>query len=330
MFTCRLLVPAVFAAGFVLTGCARSQHAADEKYYLVATNIKVPYWQTALEGLNRAGGDLKVAVEFLGPDNFDAKAEQTELRKLVQRQPPPSGILISAADANLLGSDIEAAMRKGIPVITMDSDAVSSPRLLFIGTDNYKAGTIGGQLTSRLLQGKGNVVVFSMAEQLNLQQRLHGYRDAFAAHPQLQIGQVIDVKGDPRVAFDSTKEILGSKQKVDAIVCLEAIACPEVAEVVSRENMAGKIVIVAMDTDPRTLEGIQKGVIAATVGQKPFTMAYHGAMLLDQFHHHPLQPLISDRTNDSSSPIPAFVDTGVSLIDKDNVASFLGQSKGKP
>lgn len=323
----RMLVFSGIAAGFVLTGCASSPHAADEKYYLVATNIKLPYWQSALAGLNKAGAQLKVPVEFAGPDTYDPKAEQKELQSLIQRKPAPTGILISASDP-LLAPDIEAAMRQGIPVVTIDSDLVSGPRLLFIGTDNYKAGTIGGELTAKLLQGKGNVVVMTIPEQPNLNQRLHGYQDVFSAHPSMKVTQVIDMKGDSNVAFDATKGILESKQKVDAIVCLEAIACPEVAEVVSREHQEGKVVIVAMDTDQRTLEDIQKGVIAATVGQKPFTMAYFGVMLLDQFHHYPLQPLIADRVNDSTSPIPAFVDTGATLIDKSNVASFLNQNKG--
>ena len=110
-------------------------------------------------------------------------------------------------------------------------------------------------------------------------------------------------------------------------VCLVSSACPEVAEVVTREKQNGKIVIVAMDTDQRTLEGIQNGTIAATVGQKPFTMAFHGVMLLDQYHHHPLKPLIADWSQDSFSPVPAFVDTGVTMIDKNNVAAFLNQQR---
>ena len=36
-----------------------------------------------------------------------------------------------------------------------------------------------------------------------------------------------------------------------------------------------------MDTDPDTLQWIQKGVIAATISQKPYTMAYVGLMMLD-------------------------------------------------
>jgi len=322
----RFLTPvAVTAALLALTSCGSSEHAVDEKYYLVATNIKLPYWQNALAGLTRASSQLKVAAEMVGPDTYDPAAEHEAFQKLLKREPRPTGILVSPADPNIMGPDIDAALRQGIPVITIDSDAASSHRLFFVGTDNTKAGSMGGQLTASLLKGKGNVVILSMPEQLNLNQRLRGYEDAFAAHPQIKIIKNVNIKGDPRIAFDSTKELLAAKTKPDAFVCLEAIACAEVADVVQRENQAGKIVIVAMDTDQRTLEGIEKGVIAATVGQKPFTMAHHGVMLLDQLHHHPLQPLFADRINDSFSPVPAFVDTGATLIDKGNVAAYLSQ-----
>jgi ribose transport system substrate-binding protein len=78
-----------------------------------------------------------------------------------------------------------------------------------------------------------------------------------------------------------------------------------------------------MDTDQRTLEGIQKGFITATIGQKPFTMAYLGAKLLDDLYHHPLESLTVNWGRDSFSPIPTFVDTGATVIDKSNVESFI-------
>ncbi len=313
-------------AAFVLialSGCSSVRHSADEKYYLVATNTKLPYWQAALAGLSRAGAQLGVPVEMVGPDTYDAAEEHKAFQQLLQGK--PAGILVSVADSGVIGPDIDAAVAKGIPVITMDSDATSSKRLFFIGTDNYKAGMIGGELMAKLLNGKGNVVVFTMPQQMNLSQRLHGYQDAFSAYPQIKVATVVDIRGDATVAFDQTKAALDSKTKVDGFICLEAIACPEVADVVNRRNMGGKVAIVAMDADQRTLEWIQKGVIAGTVGQKPYTMAYHGVMLLDQLHHYPPQPLAADWTQDTMAPVPAFVDTGATLIDKHNVDTFLHQ-----
>ena len=42
----------------------------------------------------------------------------------------------------------------------------------------------------------------------------------------------------------------------------------------NRFNLAGKIVIVAMDMNPETLEWIKRGVISVTVAQKPYTMSF--------------------------------------------------------
>ena len=309
---CALMIP--------IFGCGGSLHSADEKFYLIATNIQLPYWKGASAGLAKGAIQMHVRTEVKGPDNFDPKAEQEAFRAAVATK--PAGILISPADPELLKADIDQAIGQGIPVITIDSDAPSSKRLMFIGTDNFKAGQIGGGLVAKALKGKGNVVVFTMPEQANLKERLRGYQDALAAHPQIKITEVVDIKGDPRIAFDKTMEILKKDAaKVDAFACLEAVACPEVGDVLER-NKTDKIVV-AMDTDPRTLEWIQKGRISATIGQKPFTMAYFGLKMVDDLFHNKLTPLDGNWAQDSFSPIPTFVDTGATLIDKSNVESFL-------
>jgi ribose transport system substrate-binding protein len=78
-----------------------------------------------------------------------------------------------------------------------------------------------------------------------------------------------------------------------------------------------------MDVDQATLQLVKEGTIQATISQKPYTMALLGLKALDDIHHYPLQPLARDYGLDATSPIPAFVDTGVSLVDKSNVDKFL-------
>jgi ribose transport system substrate-binding protein len=314
---CALLV--------VLTSCG-SAHDQDEKYFLVSTNVKIPYWQTGSAGLFQAAAQLKVRSEFAGPDTYDPKAEQKAFQQAVQSK--PTGILVSVADPSLLKDDIDQAVAAGIPVITVDSDAPASKRLLFVGTDNYHAGQIGGQRLAREMNGKGNVVIFTIPEQANLKERLRGYRDALEASPQIKITRVVDMKGDSRVAFDTATEILGQdkKERTDAFVCLEALAGKEVATVVSQHSVKDKIVL-AMDTDEDTLSWIQKGVIVATISQKPYTMSYVGLKMLDDLYHHKLSSLTADWARDSFAPIPAFVDTGSSLVDKTNVDALIAASK---
>lgn len=309
-----------------LGGCNSERHNPSETYILVTANTKVPYWQSAVAGLREASRELKVKTELMGPATYDIRSEHDEFLKAVESK--PAGILISASDANIFAPDIDAAEAQGVPVITIDSDAPTSKRLVFVGTDNYNAGMLGGQLLVKLLNDRGNVAVFTMPNQSNLSERLHGYQGAIEGHPGIKITRVIDIRGDPMVALDNAKELLNNKaNKIDAFVCLEAISCPEAGEVARRTPGADKLIIIAMDTDQRTLALIQKGVISATIAQKPWTMAYFGVKLLDEVHHDPPKSLTADFAQDSYAPLPTFVDTGTFIVDKDNVAKFIEEAQ---
>jgi len=322
----RILQSAAVAGLSVALLSCGSAHTSDEYYVLVSTNLQLPYWKAAGTGFSNAAAQYKgVRADFVGPQSYDPKAEREALDDAVQKK--ATGILISVADPAVLKDSIDKAVAAGIPVITVDSDAPSSKRLFFVGTNNYQAGFTGGQRLVKELKGKGNVVVFTMPDQQNLQDRLRGYRDALAKTPDIKITRVVDIQGDPRIAFDTTTQIIGKERdKVDAFVCLEAQSGKEVAGVLNSYHVTGKTVI-AMDTDQETLDWIQKGGIAATISQKPYTMAFVGMQMLDDLYHHKPPSLDKDWAIDNYSPIPSFVDTGSDLIDKSNVESFIQAGK---
>jgi ribose transport system substrate-binding protein len=318
--TTALLAASTAAAVLSLTGCGGAPHNATEHYYLVATNIKIPYWQEAGAGFVKAATALGVNAEVVGPDTYDPKAQKEEFRRVAAKK--PAGILVSPGDPQLLVEDIDNAIAAGVPVITIDSDAPQSKRLVFVGTNNYQAGLAGGRVAVKKLNGKGNVVIFTIQGQANVAERLHGYQEAFAASPGIKIVETVDVHGDPRVAFDKTSDLIDkSKDKVDAFISLEALSASEVAEVLSRKNVDGKLII-GMDTMPTTLDWIDKGKIAATISQKPYTMAYFGMRMLAELKLYPLASLTAPFAQDSRSPVPAFIDTGSAVVDKSNLADF--------
>src|SRR6202158_75929 len=317
----RILHFATVAVLLVLILSCGGAHDSDEYFVLVSANSQVSYWKTAGAGFSNAAAQMKVRSDFMGPQNYDPKAERDAVDQAVQKK--ATGILLGVTDPALLKDSIDKAVAAGVPVITIDSDAPSSKRLFFIGTNNYQAGFTGGERLAKELNGKGNVVFFSMPDQSNLQERLRGYKEALARTPEIKITRVVDIQGDPRIAFDTTTQIVGKERdKVDALVCLEAQSGKEVAGVLNSYHVTGKV-IMAMDTDPETLAWIQKGGIAATIAQKPYTMAFVGMQMLDNLYHHKPPALDTDWSKDSFAPIPSFVDTGSALIDKSNVDSFL-------
>ncbi len=318
----------VLALGAIGTaGCDR--HSNKEVFYLVTANSALPYWQTVASGFNKAGAQFKVTAKVVGPENYDPQAELSELQKATSAK--PAGILISVSDAGVLQSGIDAAVQAGIPVITIDSDDPGSKRLYFIGTNNIEAGRLGGKRLIEKLGGKGNVVFFTLAGQPNIEERLKGFKDVLESRPDIHIVDVIDIKSDSRVAFDKAQELLAltGPKKIDAFVCLESAGGKPVSDAIQRANVTDRVLI-AWDTNQDTLDGIKAGRIDSTIAQKPFTMGYYGLKALDEIFHAPPVQLTKDYGADPFSPYPVFVDTGTSLVDKNNLDAYqaaAGQAK---
>jgi ribose transport system substrate-binding protein len=310
----------------LLSGCTR--HSKSETYYLIATNTAVPYWKSAAAGFAAAGVQYGVTVDTRGPAGLNAQAEVEEFKAMVARK--PAGILVSVANSKLMAPEIDAAIAAGIPVITIDSDSPESKRLYFIGTNNLEAGKLGGRRVAHLLNGKGNVVVFTNPGQPNLDERLKGYQDIFAAYPGIKIVEVFDIKADPGTAQDQAGVYLArtGAAKIDGFICLDSRSGSNVAEAIKRRNITDRILI-AMDVDTDTLQLVGDGTIDSTISQKPYTMAFLGLKALDDIHHYPVKPLGADYALDPNSPFPAFVDTGVALIDKTNLDPILRKQRAR-
>jgi ribose transport system substrate-binding protein len=307
----------------LLAGCGVKND--DDKFYLISAQVQLPYWRAAGSGFLDAAKQLKLQAEFIGPETYDPKAQQLDFERIMKSK--PSGILISVANPELMKLDIDAAVAAGIPVITMDADSPNSERLSFIGTDNYLAGVMGAKVTAKELHGKGNVAVFTIPAMANLNDRLRGYREIFTAYPGIKITRIVDIGGSPSVAFTAAERIINKeKEKVDAFVCLEAAGGKEVAEALDQHHIQGKTVV-AMDADDETLEWVKKGLIAATIAQKPYTMSYIGLAMLNSLHQHPPEPLEQNWRSSSFAPVPSFVDTGATLVDRSNVDAFIGAQK---
>jgi ribose transport system substrate-binding protein len=315
---------ATLALGVLFTVGCGERHSNKEVFYLISVNQAVPYWQTAVAGFKQAASQYKVTAVVVGPDGHDPQAELIEMQKAVAAK--PAGILISVADATVLQPEIDAAVSAGIPVITIDSDAAGSHRLYFIGTNNLEAGRLGGRRIVQKLDGKGNVVVFTFTGQPNTEERLKGLQDVFASRPEIKIADVVDIKNDPKSAFDKTQQYLAltGPKRIDAFVCLDSSSGKLVADAIKRS--ATDRVLVAWDVDQDTLDGIKAGTIDSTVAQKPYTMGYVGLKALDEVFHYPHSQLNKDYATDSFAPYPVFVDTGTSLVDKSNVDIYIASA----
>ena len=308
----------IFLAIFV-NGCQAPYHQPNERYVLVAANINLPYWQEASAGLTDIGKNAGVKVELLGPTTFSPQEELATFQQVVAQH--PSGILVSVTDRKAFKEPIDNAILQGIPVICIDADDPDSKRVLFIGTDNFRAGQESGRRMATLLGGQGRVVIITLNGQLNSEERVRGVNEALKKYPGVQVVQTVDDKGDSRVAYDAISGLLQKKEKIDGIIGLEATGGEGAADALHQLDMTGKIKIVAFDKDPQTLDAIDRKWITATLAQKPYVMAFYGVRFLDDLHHNAVHEF-KDWATAPAAPLPTFVDTGTAVIDATNLAAF--------
>ena len=300
-----------------LGSCQTAYHEDQERYVFVASNVKLPYWEEAQAGLLDAAKQMGVKAELTGPEMFDPQEQLKAFQTVVNSK--PAGIMISVTRPDLLQDAIDSAVAQGIPVITVDSDAPTSKRLMFVGTDNFRAGMESGKRMGEILKGQGQLVVITIPGQLNLDERARGMNEALKKYPGVKLAQTIDDKGDPRVANDSISALLKAKAKIDGIICLEASGGSGAAEALHRVD--AKIPIVGFDKDPETLDWIDRDGITATVTQKPYVMAYYAIKFADDLHHNAVHEFKDWRTAPAPA-MPTWVDTGTVVVDKSNVKVF--------
>jgi ribose transport system substrate-binding protein len=310
---------AVLAGTALMGACSEPMHDRNEHYVFVATNINLPYWKEAEAGFLDSAKTLGVSAELVGPTTYSPNAELQAFRQVVEQH--PAGICLSAARPEIFQADIDKAVADGIPVICVDSDVPSSKRLSYIGTDNFKAGRESLRRMAALVQSKGNIAVITIEGQRNLDDRVAGVADALANFPGLKLTKVLDGKGDSKSAFDQVSDLIQKKENIVGIICLEATGGSGAADAVHRFNMEGKLPIVAFDSDPSTLDWIDRGAIAVTITQKPYVMSYYGLKFLDDLHHNAVHQF-KDWQKAPGTPMPTAVDTGTVVIDKANLKDY--------
>ncbi len=293
--------------------------APDETYVEVLALTNLPYFIDHRMGIEFAGKELGVKTKFVGPVDYDMTAMVNTLEQTIAEK--PAGILVVGFDPALKPS-IDKATDAGIPVVTLDAEVYGSKRLTFLGTGNVNAGHVGAQLLAKEIGGKGKVAILTKVGQSNLEERIQGYKDEFAAnYKDIEIVQIVDDQSDSAKAADGLKAVLQRTPDLAGVGCVEAAGGVGAATAAKELGIVGQLKIISMDRDDGTLKFIEDGVIQGSVAQKTALMSYLGTKFMYLMNHGAV-PVVADNVAAGIVPMPESVDTGTIVINKDNAKMF--------
>ena len=276
------------------------------------TNNSSEFWKIAAAGIRKYEQEAKVQVDLKMPANGTTE-EQNQLLENLSSQ-GYDGIAVSVIAPSDQVPILDRVAAKS-PLITFDSDAPASQRLLYIGTNNYEAGKVlGGEIT-KLLPNGGKIAVFvgSLSAD-NAAQRLRGVVDATAGK-NIEIVDRREDNTDRAKARANVEDIINAHSDLNLVVGLWSYNGPAIASAIESLGKKGKVLAAVFDEEEGTLRGIEQGLIAVTVVQKPFEFGYQSSRWLHQ---------LATQGDAARKAIPPsrVLDTGVEVISSANVADF--------
>jgi ribose transport system substrate-binding protein len=330
-------VLSLLVVGSLLGGCnsrpggnARTDGAGEsaegKKTVAFITNQIADFWKIAEAGCMDAQKVFDVQVDVRMP----AEATAVEQKRIVEDllTSGVDAIAISPIDAENQVEFLDEVAEK-VPLITHDSDAPQSNRLMYIGMDNYAAGRMCGQLVKEALPEGGQVVLFiGRLEQDNSKHRRQGVIDELLDRPhdrsrfdpveepiegeKYTILATLTDQGKQERAKEKAADAINTYPEMNAMVGLFEYNPPACYQALKQAGKLGQIQLIGFDENNVTLQAIKDGECIGTIVQNPYEYGYRSVQVLSAL-------LKGDK---SVVPDSKFVDIAPRKITRENVDEF--------
>lgn len=305
----------------------------DLKLKLITNGIS-PFWDAMGKGLEVMRAELNVDATWQAPQQADNNAQKRVFEDAIAAG--CDGIGVSPIQADAFAPVIDAAIAKGIPVITFDSDSEKSKRLLYIGTNNYEAGKRAGEEARKLFPNGGNLVAFvgNMSAQ-NARDRYQGFLDAIKGSGIVMLKEPYEDDKDAvgRARRNVADAIVRYGDKLNGLVGLYSYNGPAIVDEVMKAGIRSKVKIICFDGEPKTLKNLEAGLVDVTVVQKPYEFGRLATKALYLINRKGLKGALQEMEPElramGMTIKDDIIDTGVQVVTPANAADFLKELKAK-
>lgn len=229
-----------------------------------------PWWTPVKEGVMEARDILKdfstdvdwiVAGDRHTADVFGIAVEAAIAQNY-------DGVACLAGDEGMIPF-IQKAVKANVAVATYNSETnKESPRVFFVGADNYKQGRECGEKMAQLIGGKGKVAIitgFFAVEAHELRRK--GFKDVMAEkYPDIKIVGEVENTDLADIAYTQAMDFMSSFPDLSGIY-ITASGQFGAANAVKNSGKKGVVKVVCHDLLPETVGLVREGVIQGLIDQ---------------------------------------------------------------
>src|SRR5512133_1654968 len=263
-----------------------ARHLKSPKVLRIAVHLPreiALFWDSLREGIREAAALVEPAVQVDCPTYPKLGEGDVALFAEVLKN-DVSGLIVSPGDPLALKPCIRKAVQKGIAVACVVTDAPDTDRLTSVSADPFTVGAVAGELLSRFLSSGGPVAFFTgwLGTQDHAD-KLRGFESSVnAVDRRVQLAAVIEAHDDERVGYRRALHLLQVRPDIEGIYVSTVNSLP-VLRAIEKAGRTGQITVVTTDMFAGLIPFIRRGVVAATVYQRPLTQGQLALQALYRF-----------------------------------------------
>lgn len=300
------LAACLFGSSLFLTGCGSSR-TKPVRYQIavIPKGTTHVFWQSIHAGALQAARDRgDVAILWEGPAKEDQRHEQ---QKIVERFTVEgvSAIVLAPCDRQTLVGPVEAAVKKGIPVVIIDSGLQttepidqSDKYLGYVATNNRQGGVEAAKRMIELLGNKERARIMMIRYQAgseSTEEREAGFRETIRSAPNIVFSEAADEAGATvDSAQQAAERLLADQKDLDGIFAPNESSVTGVLRALELLKRAGEVKLVGFDASDLLIGALDANKIQGLVLQDPFDMGYQA--VLRAVDHLEGKPMPKDRT----------------------------------
>lgn len=264
---------------------SQSRDAAPAKYVVGFSNVDDIYDYCAkfrdylVEECKAQGIELIVTNA-----GGDANVMNGQIEDMIIQEAKTVSTIACNPDGNVPA--LEAARTAAIPYVAFLNSITSGKdydKYIYIGSQNYDAGTMQGKYLSETLPQNAKVIFLtgSLSNQENLD-RKNGMMDALKGRTDIEFIAEYDVDSKKDLAMSTTEDCMQAFAKFDAIVCQNDDAALGAVEALKAAGRLEGVITVGLDGSDAALSSILSGELSMSVLQNARAQAKAGAQVFAQ------------------------------------------------
>jgi ribose transport system substrate-binding protein len=273
------------------TGGRAAQQRDKVKITFIIPELANPFYVPGEKGARDAAAKYGVDLQIVGTQQFDANQQIALLDDAVTAG--AQAILAVPGDPTSLNREFAKAKAKGVYIGTVFLDAPSSKRDFFIGPDTRAEGREQGRLVLQTLHRRGARGVVEAAITTCLpgstgqERRRAGFTDAVTKHNPyagsfgVKIVAYLNATGEPAKSLANHQNLLLAHPDLRVIYPMCAINTLSAGQVVKAKKRKD-IIVAGHDWLPQTLDLVDQGWIAWSLGEAPYENCFKAVEWLAQ------------------------------------------------